>query len=148
MFGIDLGAIAAKAVGAATGQFFESAEKIFDSWIKGEISDDQKEMKLAELRSATTTTFHKQATALMSTMIQSADPFVRWAVPSAFWATLFIQVWYSWVQPFGVAMLGADVFPVLRPGDTVEWNFVVLLGLLGLHPSGLIGQVKGMFGRK
>jgi len=140
MFGFDPASIIGKITEAVTGQFFSSAEKIFEAWVKGEISDDQKEMKLAELQSTMTTTMHEQATALQTEMIKSEDPFVRRAVPTAFWATLFIQVWYSFVQPLGVA-LAPEVFPVLRPGGTVEWNFIILLGVLGLHPASIAGTI-------
>lgn len=134
---------ASKVAETFLGEVFDGVNKIFATYMKGEISEDQVQMKLAELKSKTTTEFHKNSIELQKTMVQSSDPFVRRAVPAAFWSTLFIQVWYSFIQPLGVAVFG-EWFPVLKPGDTVEWNFILLLGLLGLHPSGLIGQVKGL----
>lgn len=126
---------------ATVGEVFDSVEEITKAYFNKEISKEEYETK----RAAINATFHNQATALLSTMVKSDDPFVRRAMPAAFWSTLFIQVWYSWIQPFGVATFGSEIFPVLKPGDTVQWNFVLLLGILGLHPTSIAGKIGSFF---
>lgn len=128
--------IAADAVGAVVGQAFGSVEEITKAYFNKEISEMEYKAKIAAIN----TQFHSQAVGLMGEMVRAQDPFVRLAIPAVFWFTLFSQVWYSFIQPFGHAMWPGS-FPILQPGGTVEWNFIILLGLVGLHPSSIVGQI-------
>lgn len=121
---------------ATVGEMFDSVEEITKAYFNKEISEMEYKTKLAEVN----VRFHSQAVGLMGDMIKSDDPMVRWAIPFLFWFTTFSQVWYSFIQPFGVAMW-PESFPVLKPGGTVEWNFIILLGLVGLHPSSITGVI-------
>ena len=123
-------------------EMFGSIERITTAYFNKEISEEQYEADKQRIYAK----YHEQAIPLLMEMVKSKDPYVRWAYPTAFWSTLFVQIWYSFIQPFGHAMW-PGTFPILRPGELVEWNYLLLLGIIGLHPAGVMQSV-GKFLKK
>ncbi len=122
------------------------------AWQKGRIGEAEMRAEVEKALIDAATAAYEEGQKTVRAGLDSGDPFVRrmWAV--SFASSLFVQMWFLFIQPLGHA-LAPGGFPILATPDTLlEWNYAYLgahLGILPMLPGrggdGLLQRLRRWF---
>lgn len=134
---------------------------IVDSFVKGEISKEEMNARIAETIANSAAKMHvADAEALASTFGAAMGAISKNRLMQFGWLAVLVSqlwtlFWYQWIVPFGQFMGWWFNYP--SPGETLVWAYALVGGCIGLGPivlragpaaaGGVIGKLRSLVGR-